>query len=108
MNDQFRTVISVCEYFNNHSYFRCFARLSLSLKRFLSHAINVFLFTVNCKMRTLPARSRGKISVRKQFLSGIMWKAGDWISCYYSQYKAEKASKKKFEDWPRPDGSKTF
>ena len=65
MNDQFRTVISVCEYFNNHSYFICFARLSLSWKRFLSHAINVFLFTVNCKMRTLPARSRGKISVRK-------------------------------------------
>ena len=63
-------------------------------------------FPVYCQLQN--ENVAGKVEREDQFLSGIMWKAGDWISCYYSQYKAEKASKKKFEDWPRPDGSKTF
>ena len=92
------------------SILQCFGGLSLSLQGLLSHAIHVYLFAVSCKIGALQARSRRKHQFpgakRNQLIylqfPSIMWEGVDWISCYYSQYKAEKASKK-FEDWPWPD-----
>ena len=36
-----------------------------------------------------------------------MWVGVDWISCYYSRYKAEKASKQ-VEHWPWRDWEEDF
>ena len=48
------------------------------------------------------SKVKKNISQAKKLFPTIMWVGVDWISCYYSRYKAEKASKK-FEDWPWPD-----
>ena len=68
-------------------------------------------FPIYCQLQNCNPRGKVKqktsiSQAKKQMIylqfPGIMWEGVDWISCYYSQYKAEKASKK-FEGWPWPD-----